>query len=172
MFLLSLDEHNNLSSISKNMNIFKTNPLRLNKIFYFAAELVSDFSVLKRENKPLFCESFPLLLSASTRRTVPFKVVPAPKKPRPPKRRRKAVCGKKHKKRFTVARGRILGGSSVMPGTHPWMAAIYGRELEFCGGTLISSCWVLSAAHCFLSKYVKDTEKHTEISSNGYRADL
>lgn len=62
------------------------------------------------------------------------------------------VCGKKHKKRLAVARGRILGGTSALPGTHPWMAAIYVGKMDFCAGTLVSSCWILSAAHCFLSK--------------------
>lgn len=59
----------------------------------------------------------------------------------------------KHKKRLTLPRGRILGGSSALPGSHPWMAAIYIGKSDFCGGSLISSCWIVSAAHCFLSKY-------------------
>ncbi|CAL8385077.1 unnamed protein product [Arctogadus glacialis] len=58
-------------------------------------------------------------------------------------------CGRRHKKR--IARGRIIGGSSALPGAHPWMAAIYSGRTDFCGGTLIASCWVLTAAHCFLN---------------------
>ncbi|XP_066517132.1 hepatocyte growth factor activator isoform X2 [Hoplias malabaricus] len=57
-------------------------------------------------------------------------------------------CGRKHAKR--VSRGRILGGTTSMPGAHPWMAALYIGD-NFCAGSLISSCWVVSAAHCFLS---------------------
>uniref|UniRef100_A0A8C6U3P5 trypsin n=1 Tax=Neogobius melanostomus TaxID=47308 RepID=A0A8C6U3P5_9GOBI len=69
---------------------------------------------------------------------------------------KKAMCGKKHKKRLTIARGRIMGGMSALPGTHPWMVAIYiGKESEFCAGTLISSCWVVSAAHCFFRNPLK-----------------
>lgn len=60
-------------------------------------------------------------------------------------------CGKRHPKR--VPRGRILGGTSAMAGSHPWMAALYIGD-EFCAGSLVSSCWVVSAAHCFLRKYV------------------
>ncbi|XP_051555161.1 hepatocyte growth factor activator-like [Myxocyprinus asiaticus] len=60
---------------------------------------------------------------------------------------RTPVCGKRHEKR--EIRGRILGGTSALPGTHPWMAALYIGE-EFCAGSLVSSCWVVSAAHCFL----------------------
>ncbi|XP_027692243.1 hepatocyte growth factor activator [Vombatus ursinus] len=57
------------------------------------------------------------------------------------------ACGKRHKKR-TFLRPRIIGGSSSLPGSHPWMAALYIGE-SFCAGSLIHSCWVVSAAHCF-----------------------
>lgn len=56
-----------------------------------------------------------------------------------------------------MARGRILGGSSALPGTHPWMVGIYVGE-DFCAGTLVASCWVVSAAHCFFRKYVAAAE--------------
>lgn len=73
-------------------------------------------------------------------------VIPTPPRPsRSPART--PVCGKRHEKR--VSRGRILGGTSALPGTHPWMAALYIGD-EFCAGTLVSSCWIVSAAHCFL----------------------
>ncbi|KAM9329489.1 hepatocyte growth factor activator [Gastrophryne carolinensis] len=59
----------------------------------------------------------------------------------------KPKCGKRHEKRVTV-RGRILGGLSALPGSHPWLAAIYIGE-AFCSGSLVMPCWVVSAAHCF-----------------------
>ncbi|XP_059211012.1 hepatocyte growth factor activator isoform X2 [Centropristis striata] len=90
-----------------------------------------------------------MAVSSSSRRIIPFNVLPAVKRPKPSKPEKKQVCGKRHKKRLTVARGRIMGGNSALPGTHPWMAAIYIGELDFCAGTLVSSCWVVSAAHCF-----------------------
>ncbi|XP_036439056.1 hepatocyte growth factor activator isoform X3 [Colossoma macropomum] len=65
-----------------------------------------------------------------------------------------AGCGRRHAKR--IPRGRILGGSSALPGYHPWMAALYIGE-EFCAGSLVSSCWVISAAHCFLRNPLKST---------------
>ncbi|KAK2899792.1 hepatocyte growth factor activator [Channa argus] len=86
---------------------------------------------------------------SSSRRVNVFNTLPSPSKPTPSQPAKKPVCGKKHKKRLSVARGRILGGNSALPGTHPWMAAIYIGQMDFCAGTLISSCWVLSAAHCF-----------------------
>ncbi|XP_075117201.1 hepatocyte growth factor activator serine protease [Leptodactylus fuscus] len=59
----------------------------------------------------------------------------------------KPKCGQKHEKRV-VARGRILGGLSALPGSHPWLAAIYIGDV-FCAGSLVMPCWVVSAAHCF-----------------------
>ncbi|TRY85183.1 hypothetical protein DNTS_030943 [Danionella cerebrum] len=49
---------------------------------------------------------------------------------------------------------RILGGSPALPGSHPWMAALYISD-EFCAGTVLSSCWIASAAHCFLRNQLK-----------------
>ncbi|KAK2115331.1 hypothetical protein P7K49_005957 [Saguinus oedipus] len=57
------------------------------------------------------------------------------------------ACGKRHKKR-TFLRPRIVGGSSSLPGSHPWLAAIYIGN-SFCAGSLVHTCWVVSAAHCF-----------------------
>lgn len=60
------------------------------------------------------------------------------------------TCGRRHKKR-TFLRPRIVGGSSSMPGSHPWLAAIYIGD-SFCAGSLIHTCWVVSAAHCFANR--------------------
>ncbi|XP_075399728.1 hepatocyte growth factor activator serine protease [Tenrec ecaudatus] len=57
------------------------------------------------------------------------------------------TCGRRHKKR-TFLRPRIIGGSAALPGSHPWLAALYIGD-NFCAGSLIHSCWVVSAAHCF-----------------------
>ncbi|XP_044039495.1 hepatocyte growth factor activator isoform X1 [Siniperca chuatsi] len=92
---------------------------------------------------------------ASSRRIVPLNVLPDIKKPNPSKPAKKPVCGQKHKKRLSIARGRIMGGNSALPGTHPWMAAIYIGQSDFCAGSLIASCWVVSAAHCFFRNPLK-----------------
>lgn len=84
-----------------------------------------------------------------------FNVLPTIKKPKPSEPANKPVCGTKHKKRPLISRARIMGGSSSLEGAHPWMAAIYIGQSDFCGGSLISSCWVISAAHCFFSNPLK-----------------
>nr|XP_013013152.1 hepatocyte growth factor activator isoform X2 [Cavia porcellus] len=65
------------------------------------------------------------------------------------------TCGRRHKKR-TFLRPRIVGGSSSMPGSHPWLAAIYIGD-SFCAGSLIHTCWVVSAAHCFANSPPRDS---------------
>ncbi|XP_039607564.1 hepatocyte growth factor activator-like isoform X1 [Polypterus senegalus] len=65
------------------------------------------------------------------------------------------ACGKRHKKRRAPA-GRIIGGTSSLPGAHPWLAALYIGK-NFCSGSLIMSCWVVSAAHCFSNSPLKSS---------------
>jgi secreted trypsin-like serine protease len=47
-----------------------------------------------------------------------------------------------------VADTRIVGGEEATPHSYPWMAALFVDDTWFCGGTLISDEWVLTAAHC------------------------
>ncbi|XP_032065246.1 coagulation factor XII isoform X1 [Thamnophis elegans] len=56
------------------------------------------------------------------------------------------VCGQRYTKVIS-SRSRIVGGVVALPGAHPYLAALYIGE-QFCGGSLIDSCWILTAAHC------------------------
>ncbi|KAM6908936.1 hepatocyte growth factor activator [Xenentodon cancila] len=102
-----------------------------------------------------YCDVPSCVMAASfSRRNVPFNMRPDVNKTEP-KAARSPVCGTRHKKRLSAARGRILGGHAALPGSHPWMAAVYIGESDFCAGSLISSCWILSAAHCFFRNPLK-----------------
>ncbi|XP_013874993.1 hepatocyte growth factor activator [Austrofundulus limnaeus] len=87
--------------------------------------------------------------ASSSQRLMLLNVPPSDGKPNASKPAKNPVCGTRHKKRLAVPRGRIFGGTSALPGMHPWMAAIYIGQSDFCAGSLISSCWIVSAAHCF-----------------------
>ncbi|XP_037400282.1 hyaluronan-binding protein 2-like [Pygocentrus nattereri] len=85
----------------------------------------------------------------STTEETPTEMVTTP----PPKEF--SVCGTS---KPTRALGKIFGGRKALPGAHPWQASLQVREKNstdpfrhFCGGILIDSCWVLTAAHCIES---------------------
>ncbi|XP_033994301.1 coagulation factor IXa [Trematomus bernacchii] len=46
---------------------------------------------------------------------------------------------------------RIVGGSAVIPGEIPWQVALVERSGHFfCGGSILSDQWVITAAHCLM----------------------
>lgn len=45
--------------------------------------------------------------------------------------------------------GRIINGDDADPGEWPWQVSFTSDGYHFCGGSLIASDWVMSAAHCF-----------------------
>ena len=52
---------------------------------------------------------------------------------------------------FAEAHSRITGGSESPPHKYPWMASLFmhqGADTFFCGGTLLTNEWILTAGHC------------------------
>lgn len=63
-----------------------------------------------------------------------------------------SVCGQPWQGRIA---SRIFGGRKSKPGAHPWQASLQVRPrnsthpfVHDCGGIVLSSCWILTAAHC------------------------
>lgn len=53
-------------------------------------------------------------------------------------------CGKNRYKEV-----RVVNGRNAPQGKYPWMVAVLKYGTMWCGGSIISDTWVISAAHCF-----------------------
>ncbi|KAM9431912.1 tissue-type plasminogen activator-like [Clarias gariepinus] len=76
---------------------------------------------------------------------------------------RRDSCGQRSERLSSVLPAfRIHGGQASDITQHPWQAAItvywpHTKSHNFlCGGVLIDSCWVLSAAHCFQERFTEN----------------
>uniref|UniRef100_A0A8C5B9U5 trypsin n=1 Tax=Gadus morhua TaxID=8049 RepID=A0A8C5B9U5_GADMO len=82
----------------------------------------------------------------------------------------KTLCFVLHVQSCTCGEAEIIGGKKVKAHSLPHMALLYNSEEEpRCGGTLLSSTWVLTAAHCF--KYKIDTVRLGVVTIKNSKTD-
>ncbi|KAM0728427.1 Serine protease 1 [Formica fusca] len=68
---------------------------------------------------------------------------------------------------------RIIGGRPTTPGSWPWQVAVLNRFREaFCGGTLVSPQWVLTAAHCIRKRLYVRIGEHDLTVKEGTELEL
>merc|ERR1719234_737347 len=60
----------------------------------------------------------------------------------------KATCGIEGPPAAEQAEGKIVGGHEAQENQWPWQVALFIDDAWFCGGSLISENYVLTAAHC------------------------
>ncbi|XP_069044076.1 serine protease 27-like [Lepisosteus oculatus] len=71
-----------------------------------------------------------------------------------------------------LSRSSIVGGQDAEEGAWPWQVYIQiqmnHNQATFCGGSLISEQWVLTAAHCFKPSFLL---KHSFVRLGAYKLD-
>jgi len=78
-----------------------------------------------------------------------------------------AKCGKPE-----VAMSRVIAGQTAARGSWPWQVLVLMNGRAGCGGTLVSSRWVVTAAHCVAgsripSTYTVRVGEHNRNSNEG-----
>ncbi|KAJ8668829.1 hypothetical protein QAD02_000088 [Eretmocerus hayati] len=82
-------------------------------------------------------------------------------------------CGVSKKNTRLTYFTRIIGGRPTIPGSWPWQVAVLNRYGEaFCGGTLVSSRWVLTAAHCVRKRLSVRIGEHNLLVKEGPEIEL
>jgi secreted trypsin-like serine protease len=70
----------------------------------------------------------------------------------------------------TFKDGRIVGGKEAVKYSWPWQVQVRNSGSHYCGASLLSSNWILSAAHCFRgvspSSFSFRLGRHTKSGTN------
>ena len=69
---------------------------------------------------------------------------------------------------LAVRSDRIVGGQETEVNEYPWQIGITspGSNSILCGGAVVSSVWILSAAHCFVGTSPNDVEVNQITSAS------
>ncbi|CAH1785597.1 unnamed protein product, partial [Owenia fusiformis] len=79
-------------------------------------------------------------------------------------------CGER--KVSLISHPKIVGGSVATPNSYPWQASLQDGTFHYCGASLITAQWVVTAAHCIvdetsttvvLGEHDRDTASGNEV---------
>uniref|UniRef100_A0A8B9FT94 Peptidase S1 domain-containing protein n=1 Tax=Amazona collaria TaxID=241587 RepID=A0A8B9FT94_9PSIT len=81
------------------------------------------------------------------------------------------ICGMpSNQPRFIFTR--IIGGEEAVPYSWPWQVSVQISDEHICGGAVLAKEWVVTAAHCFYSKLVKQYIIHPSFNKTTMDSDI
>uniref|UniRef100_A0A665U821 Coagulation factor IX n=1 Tax=Echeneis naucrates TaxID=173247 RepID=A0A665U821_ECHNA len=66
---------------------------------------------------------------------------------------------------------RIVGGDEVKPGEIPWQSDGFLEAQTFCGGSLLSELWVITAAHCLADPHINTVNFFVRLGEHDLNKD-
>ncbi|XP_074602707.1 trypsin-1-like [Brevipalpus obovatus] len=73
----------------------------------------------------------------------------------------------KNRRRNKNKNAEIVGGGTARVGDYPWQISLLYKGKQHCGGTIISSNWVLTAGHCLALRGPKEVRVGGQFWYNG-----